>query len=75
MCRRFGSGMACARFGFPDRWPVAGCARAAAAVDGVLNGPLSKEQLVRQPVAAGPTKVGLNVPRLDVVAALGRATV
>jgi hypothetical protein len=44
-------------------------------VDGVLNGPLSNEQLTRQPVAAGPAKVGLNVPRLDVVTALGRAVV
>ena len=50
-------------------------ARAAAAVDGVLTGPLSSEQLLAQPVAAGPANVGLNTPRLDVVTALDRAMV
>jgi hypothetical protein len=36
------------------------------AVDGVLVGPVSKEQ----PVAAGPTKVGAKFPRLDDVTPL-----
>jgi len=35
-------------------------------------GPLSREQpAVLQPVAAGPTKVGLESPRLDVLGAAG----
>jgi hypothetical protein len=35
------------------------------AVDGVLNGPVSREHpAVAQPVAAGPVKVGAPVPRL-----------
>ncbi|HTS99712.1 MAG TPA: hypothetical protein VMI33_24140 [Streptosporangiaceae bacterium] len=38
------------------------------AVDGVRNGPESREQPeAAQPVAAGPAKVGLTVPRLEVV--------
>jgi hypothetical protein len=48
-------------------------ARAAAAVDGVLTGPVSSEQLTLHPVAAGPAKVGLNVPRFDEVTAAVRA--
>ena len=36
------------------------------AVDGVRNGPVSKEQRAEaQPVAAGPANVGAFVPRLD----------
>src|SRR5215469_798539 len=62
---RAAGGMACARSRdaetLPVWWP-------AAAV--VLVGPVSSWQLTRQPVAAGPAKVGLNVPRLDVVTAL-----
>jgi hypothetical protein len=46
---------------------------AADPVDGVLNGPLSSEQPDGQPVAAEPTNVGENCPRLDVVTALARA--
>jgi len=52
---------------------LAALARAAAAVDGVLTGPVSSEQLTLHPVAAGPAKVGLNVPRLDEVTAAVRA--
>ncbi len=65
-CRESGGGIARAVSGFPacravpTWWPDA-----AAPVDGVLTGPLSREQLVAQPVAAGPAKVGLNDPRLD----------
>jgi hypothetical protein len=52
-----------------------------AAVDGVLSGPVSSEQVggPAQPVAAVPANVGLNVPRLEEVtelaevAAAGRA--
>jgi hypothetical protein len=33
-------------------------------VDGVKNGPVSKVQPEAQPVAAGPTKVGANSPKL-----------
>ena len=41
------------------------------AVDGAGNGPESREQPAdAQPVAAGPTKVGAAVPRLDDVTAL-----
>ena len=65
--------MACARATAVGRWPVSAWPRAAAAVDGVLSGPVSRLQLTAQPVAAGPAKVGLNVPRLDVVTALARA--
>src|SRR5262249_7988243 len=39
------------------------------AVDGAWNGPLSRWQPA-QPVAAEPTKVGLNDPRLDEVTAV-----
>lgn len=36
------------------------------AVEGVKKGPVSKEQPAEvQPVAAGPTKVGENCPKLD----------
>ena len=52
----------------PTRWPDA-----AAAVDGVLTGPVSRWQLTLHPVAAGPAKVGLNVPRFDEVTAAVRA--
>ena len=35
-------------------------------MDGVGNGPVSRSQPGEvQPVAAGPVKVGVNVPRLD----------
>ena len=64
-----GVGMAWAESSVPDDpapvpswWPDA-----AAAVDGVLSGPVSRWQSMAHPVAAGPAKVGLNVPRLDVV--------
>ena len=41
------------------------------AVDGEEKGPTSSEQPAEaQPVAAGPTKVGLNCPRLDDLTAL-----
>jgi hypothetical protein len=55
--------------------PLAAGLAEACAVDGVENGPESSEQPGEvQPVAAGPTKVGAAVPRLDeetaVVAAL-----
>ena len=40
------------------------------AVEGVGNGPVKSWQPAAHPVAAGPTKVGECVPRLDVVAAL-----
>ena len=50
----------------PSWWPDA-----AAAVDGVLSGPVSRWQSMAHPVAAGPAKVGLNVPRLDVVTVSG----
>ena len=41
------------------------------AVDGEAKGPNSSEQPAEaQPVAAGPTKVGLNCPRLDDLTAL-----
>jgi hypothetical protein len=49
---------------------ASGLARAAPlgerdAVDGVGKGPVSKEQPTEaQPVAAGPTKVGVNSPKL-----------
>jgi hypothetical protein len=41
------------------------------AVEGVGKGPESSEQPEEQPVAAGPTKVGEKVPRLDDVIVLG----
>ena len=63
-------GMAKARSSDPDARPVPSWwPDAAAAVDGVLSGPLSRWQSMRHPVAAGPAKVGLKVPRLDVVTA------
>ncbi len=37
------------------------------AVDGVANGPVSRSHPLAQPVAAGPTKVGEKVPRLEEV--------
>src|SRR5580704_14802541 len=37
------------------------------AVDGETNGPVSRLQPLAQPVAAGPVKVGENVPRLEEV--------
>jgi hypothetical protein len=37
------------------------------AVDGDTNGPVSRLQPLAQPVAAGPTKVGEEVPRLEEV--------
>src|ERR1700689_1620927 len=46
------------------------------AVDGDGNGPVSREQpSVAQPVAAGPVKVGDEVPRLDEVTVLVALTV
>jgi hypothetical protein len=45
------------------------------AVDDVVNGPLSSEQPDEQPVAAGPTNVGENCPKLDVLTALAGAPV
>jgi hypothetical protein len=48
---------------------------AKAAVDGVVDGPLSREQPLGQPVAAGPANVGENCPKLDVVTALAWAPV
>src|SRR5579871_508955 len=60
-------GMRCAL----DPWPVPSWwPDAAAAVDGVLTGPVRRWQLILQPVAAGPAKVGLNVPRFDEVTAV-----
>jgi hypothetical protein len=41
------------------------------AVEAVGKGPWSNEQPEAQPVAAGPTKVGENVPRLEDVIVLG----
>jgi hypothetical protein len=68
--------MACALSGALDPWPVPNWwPDAAAAVDGVLTGPVSSEQLTLHPVAAGPAKVGLNVPRVDEVTAAARALV
>ena len=43
-------------------------------VDAVVDGPLSREQALAQPVAAGPANVGENCPKLDVVTALAGAT-
>ena len=37
------------------------------AVDGETNGPVSRSHPLAQPVAAGPTKVGEKVPRLEEV--------
>ncbi len=39
------------------------------AVDGVTVGPVSRSHPLAQPVAAGPVKVGVKTPRLDVVTA------
>ena len=44
-------------------------------MDGEKKGPVSKEQPEAQPVAAGPTKVGENSPKLDDVTALVGALV
>lgn len=77
-----GDGIACG----PSVTPAASCFAVAAflaaaaaagdeadrpAVDGAGNGPVSREQpAVAQPVAAGPVKVGGEVPKLDEVAVL-----
>jgi hypothetical protein len=45
------------------------------AVDGVVDGPLSSEQPLAQPVAAGPANVGENCPKLVVVTVLAPAPV
>jgi hypothetical protein len=37
------------------------------AVDGETNGPVSRLHPLEHPVAAGPTKVGLKLPRLEEV--------
>jgi hypothetical protein len=37
------------------------------AIAGAENGPVSNEQSCLQPVAAGPTKVGENSPKLEVL--------
>ena len=82
-----GDGIACG----PSFTPAASCFAVAAffaaaaaagdeadrpAVDGAGNGPVSREQpAVAQPVAAGPVKVGDEVPRLDEVTVLVALTV
>lgn len=71
----FGAGRTC---GLRDAVPLRALAVACLfdaddAVDPVVIGPLSSEQPPAQPVAAGPTNVGENCPRLDVVTALGWA--
>ena len=53
------------------QWP--GGIAAAAALADALTGPLRSEQPGAQPVAAVPTNVGENCPRLDVVTALAFA--
>ncbi|HEX8975124.1 MAG TPA: hypothetical protein VF781_01320 [Solirubrobacteraceae bacterium] len=40
------------------------------AIDGVLKGPVNSAQPLAQPVAAGPTNVGENWPKLDVLTPL-----
>src|SRR5581483_1271948 len=43
------------------------------AVEGVTNGPVSSEQPLAQPVAAGPTNVGAAGPMLFALAACARS--
>jgi hypothetical protein len=68
------SGIACG----PDRMEALGATGALVdaaedAVEGVTNGPVSSEQPLAQPVAAGPTNVGAAGPMLLALAAWARS--